>query len=332
VDEIHITGSDRTYDAIVFGTGEEGRERKERDEPRLAKRFTAELGNVSPVIVVPGPAGAWSDGDIRYQAENLVTMLVNNAGFNCNATRVVIQHAASPERQRLLAGLRSVLRRIPPRKAWYTGAADRFDAFLAAHPEAERFGDRKGDELPWALIPGVDPRHTEDITFTTEAFCGVFAETGLGAASVAEYLQRAVQFANETLWGTLNATLIVHPAALRDPETARAVEQAIADLRYGTVTVNHWAAIGYGLVVTPWGAFPGHTRQDIQSGTGIVHNTLMFSRPQKTVVRAPFTVWPKPVWFATHRTAHRITPKLVAFEAEPSAAKLPGIFSLALRG
>jgi len=332
VDEIHITGSDRTYDAIVFGPGEEGRQRKERDEPRLAKRFTAELGNVSPVIVVPGPAGAWSDNDIRYHAENLATMLVNNAGFNCNATRVVIQHAASPERQRLLAGLRSVLRRIPPRKAWYTGAADRFDAFLAAHPEAERFGDRRGDELPWAMIPGVDPRNAEDIAFTTEAFCGVFAETGLEAASIPEYLQNAVRFANETLWGTLNATLIVHPAALRDPAVAKAVEQAIADLRYGTVTVNHWAAIGYGLVVTPWGAFPGHTRRDIQSGTGVVHNTLMFSRVQKTVVRAPFTVWPKPVWFATHKTAHKVTPKLVRFEAEPSTAKLPGIFSLALRG
>jgi acyl-CoA reductase-like NAD-dependent aldehyde dehydrogenase len=332
VDEIHITGSDRTYDAIVFGTGEEGRQSKERDEPRLGKRFTAELGNVSPVIVVPGPAGAWSDGEIRYHAENLVTMLVNNAGFNCNATRVVIQHTASPERQRLLGALRGALRRIPPRKAWYTGAADRFDAFLAAHPEAERFGDRQGDQLPWALIPGVDPRDTEDIAFKTEAFCGVFAETGIEAASVAEYLRRAVELANDTLWGTLNATLIVHPAALRDPEVAAAVEKAIADLRYGTVTVNHWAAIGYGLVVTPWGAFPGHTRRDIQSGTGIVHNTLMFSRPQKTVVRAPFTVWPKPVWFATHRTAHKVTPQLVRFEAEPSFAKLPGIFSQALRG
>lgn len=332
VDEIHITGSDRTYEAIVYGTGEEGRRRKERDEPRLDKRFTAELGNVSPVILVPGPEGAWSDADIRYHAENLATMLVNNAGFNCNATRMVIQHASSPERQRILVALRDILRRIPPRRAWYTGAADRFDAFLAAHPYAERFGERQGDQLPWALIPGVDPRNTEDITFTTEAFCGVFAETGLEAASVPEFIRKAVRFANETLWGTLNVTLIVHPKALRDPEVARAVEQAIADLRYGTVSLNHWAAAGYGLVITPWGAFPGHTRRDIQSGQGFVHNTLMFSRPQKTVVRAPFKVWPKPVWFATHRTAHKVTPRLVAFEAAPSFAKLPGIFSLALRG
>ncbi len=36
VDEIHITGSDRTYEAIVFGAGEEGRRRKE--QRRAARR------------------------------------------------------------------------------------------------------------------------------------------------------------------------------------------------------------------------------------------------------------------------------------------------------
>jgi acyl-CoA reductase-like NAD-dependent aldehyde dehydrogenase len=336
VDEIHITGSDRTYEAIVYGPGEEGRRRKERREPLLAKPVSAELGNVSPVIVVPGPAGAWSAADLRYQAENLVTMLVNNAGFNCNATRVIVQHAASPEREPLLAAMRDALRQAPLRRAWYPGAADRWGAFTTAHPEAERFGEhikeKTGDQLPWTLIHGLDPERREDICFTTEAFCGVFAETPLPAASVPEYLERAVAFANDTLWGTLNVTLIVHPAALRDPAVARAVEKAITDLRYGTVAVNQWAALGYGLGITPWGAFPGHPPHDIQSGTGIVHNTLMFDRPEKNVIRAPFRVAPKPLWFATHKTAHRLTPKLVDFEADPSFLKLPGIFSLALRG
>ena len=54
VDEVHITGSDKTYDAVVFGTGAEGARRKQADEPVLDKPVTAELGNVSPVIVVPG--------------------------------------------------------------------------------------------------------------------------------------------------------------------------------------------------------------------------------------------------------------------------------------
>ena len=330
VDEIHITGSDRTYEAIVFGPGEEGRRRKAANEPILSKRFTAELGNVSPVIVVPGP---WSEGDLQYHAENLATMLTNNAGFNCNAGRVILQHASWTQRQSLLGKVRDVLTRIPVRRAYYPRAAERFDAFLAAHRQtAEIFGTRSGDRLPWMLIPDLDPAQRDDIAFTTEAFCGVFGETGLAGESVPEFVDRAVAFCNGTLWGTLNVTLLVHPKSLKDPDVAQAIERAIANLRYGTVSVNHWAAVGYGLVVTPWGAFPGHTSQDIQSGAGVVHNTLMFSRVQKTVVRAPFRVWPKPVWFATHRTAHRLTPKLSEFEAAPSLAKVAGILPLAMRG
>lgn len=330
VDEIHITGSNRTYEAIVFGPGEEGRRHKAADEPILDKRFTAELGNVSPVIVVPGP---WDEGDLQYHAENLATMLTNNAGFNCNAGRLIVQHASWNRRQDLLDQTRKTLAAIPVRRAYYPAASDRFDAFLAAHRQtAETFGSRSGDRLPWMLIPNLDPANRDDIAFTTEAFCGVFGETGLEAASVPEFVDRAVAFCNNILWGTLNVTLIVHPESLKDPGVASAVERAIADLRYGTVSVNHWAAVGYGLVVTPWGAFPGHTRQDIQSGVGVVHNTLMFDRVQKSVVRAPFRVWPKPVWFATHKTAHRLTPKLSDFEAAPSMAKLAGILPLAMRG
>src|SRR5258708_11195316 len=86
IDEIHITGSDKTFDAIVFGTGPQGATHKAQGQPVLNKRVTGELGNVSPVIVIPGP---WSASDLSYQAEHIVTMLTNNAGFNCNATRVV---------------------------------------------------------------------------------------------------------------------------------------------------------------------------------------------------------------------------------------------------
>jgi hypothetical protein len=329
VDEIHITGSDKTYEAIVFGPGPAGEARKRENRPVLAKPVSAELGNVSPVIVVPGP---WSEGDLAYHAENLVTMLTNNAGFNCNATRVIVTDAGWSQRESLLRKVRELLRAVPTRKAYYPGAADRYDTFLARHPEAERFGAAQGDHLAWAFLPGLDPARRDEICYTTEAFCGLFGETPLSASSIPAFIEKAVAFANESLWGTLNATLLVHPRSLKDPEVARAVEKAIADLRYGTVAINHWAATGYGLVVTPWGAYPGHDRTDIQSGTGVVHNTLMFSRVQKSVVRAPFRVFPKPVWFATHRQAHKLAPKLSRFEAAPSLAKLPGIFALALRG
>ncbi len=329
IDELHITGSDKTYDAIVFGTGEEGKARKERDAPINTKPFSSELGNVSPVIVVPGE---WSDSDIEYHAENLVTQFTNNAGFNCNATRVILTWAGWPQREKLLTAMRRFLVEADLRKAYYPGAAERFDRFATAHPEIERYGRPQGDELPWGFITGVSTTNENDLCFTLEAFCGLACEAPIEAASAADFVAAATRFANETIWGTLNVTLLVHPASQHDPQVGPAVESAIDDLRYGTVSINHWAAIGYGVIVTPWGAYPGHARNDIRSGTGWVHNTLMFSQIEKTVFRAPFRVVPKPVWFLTHKTAARLTTKLAAFEAAPSLFKLPGIFALALRG
>lgn len=329
IDEIHITGSDKTFEAIVFGAGPEATTRKAEGRPLLTKRVTAELGNVSPVIVVPGP---WSNSDIAYHAEHLVTMLTNNAGFNCNTTRVIIQHSSWGQRDQLLREVRHVLSHVPPRAAYYPGAQDRQQSFLEAHPGAEQFGTPAEGQLPWTLVTGVDPQNKDDVCFTTEAFCGLFAETNIDEAGVVEYLDRAVVFANEHHWGTLNATLLVHPASLKDPAVAAAVDRAIANLRYGTVAINCWAAAGFTLGTSTWGAFPGHDIIDIQSGTGVVHNTLMFDRPQKTVLRAPFRILPTPPWFVTHgNTARKLFPKLTMLEASPSLWKIPGIMWTALR-
>jgi hypothetical protein len=219
IDDIHLTGSDKTYEAIVFGSGSEGAARKATGRPLLLKRVTGELGNVSPVIIVPG---LWKRRDLVYQAQHIVTSLVTNAGFNCHATQVIIQHTAWQQRKDLLQEMRRVLSQIPPRVPYYPGAQDRHAAFLTAHPDSELFGITTPGCLPWTLIAGLDPNHKDDICFTTEAFCGLFAETGLEAEGVVEYLARAVTFANEHLWGTLSATLIIHPESFKEPAIARA--------------------------------------------------------------------------------------------------------------
>jgi hypothetical protein len=154
----------------------------------------------------------------------------------------------------------------------------------------------------------------------------------LPSDGVADYLERAVAFANESVWGSLNATLIVQPASVRRPDLAAALEKAVADLRYGTVSINHWSALGFALGATPWGAYPGHAQNEIRSGTGVVHNALMFSRSEKTVIRAPFRAWPKPIWFGTHRTATRLARQLVRFEARPSMWRLAAMLPRAVLG
>ena len=328
IDEVHITGSDKTYDAVVFGTGPEGARRKAADEPALDKPVTAELGNVSPVIVVPGK---WSMAELLYQAEHVATMLVNNAGFNCISARLVVTHAAWPQREAFLGALTQTLVGIRTRRAYYPGAADRRDAFISAHPEAEEYGNGPDDALPWTFIRGVPPGQTEDICFNVESFCGEVAETALTAPSPAAFVDAATAFCNDVVWGTLGATIIVSPAAMKDPALAESVDRAVAGLRYGSIGVNVWHGLSFAMGSTSWGAYPGHSRTDIQSGTGVVGNSAMFGRPQKSIVRGPFRSRPKPPWFATASNSFDVMHRFVAFEAEPSAAKIPGLLLAAMR-
>jgi hypothetical protein len=328
VDEVHITGSDKTYDAVVYGTGAEGARRKEADEPVLDKPVTAELGNVSPVIVVPG---RWSTTELLYQAEHVATMLVNNAGFNCVSARLVVTHAAWPQRDAFLGALTQTLNEITTRRAYYPGAADRRAAFLAAHPDAEEYGSGPDDALPWTFIRGVPPGQTGDICFNVESFFGQVAETALTAPSPAAFVDAATAFCNDVVWGTLGATVLVSPSSLKDLAVADSVERAVADLRYGSIGVNVWHALSFAMGSTSWGAYPGHGRSDIQSGTGVVGNASMFDRPQKSIVRGPFRARPKPPWFATAPDSYDVMRRFVAFEAEPSAAKIPGLLLAAMR-
>lgn len=329
IDEVHLTGSDRTYEAIVYGDGPEGAARKARNDPILHKPVGAELGNVSPVIVVPG---RWTPRDIATQAENIASMLTNNAGFNCVAAQVVITPAGWAGRPVLLDGIRAVLRATPTRRAWYPGAEERFAAIVHDNPNAEQFGAPGEGHLPWAFLANLDHQQPDQPSFRSEAFCSVFAEAPIAAGTVTEYFERAVQFANDGLWGTLAANVIVDRATAREPATAAALSSAIADLRFGTVAVNDWSAFGFGNGVSPWGAYPGSSPQDIQSGVGFTHNALMLAGVRKSVIRGRFRPWPKPPYFASHRTLHRVGPNLCRFEARPTLATAIPLAWSALQG
>lgn len=336
IDEIHITGSDRTHDAIVYGPGPEGAARRERDAPLLGKRITSELGNVSPTIVVPGP---WTAADVRFQAEQIATQKFYNAGCNCIAAQVLVTPGDWSQERALLDALRAVVRVLPDRPAYYPGSADRL-ADIAAHPRAELLSTPPAG--PRVLIARLDPDDAGESCFTTEVFGGVLAQTSLPGTDPADYLRRAVRFCNERLAGTLGANLIVHPATGR--ALGPALDAALADLRYGCIGVNIWTGAGFLLAQATWGAYPGHTRDRIGSGIGSVHNSLLFGRAQKSVLRGPFrpfprallhgeaTILPKPPWFVTHPRGAALGRKLVAFERAPGPRHLPGIFATALRG
>lgn len=328
VDEIHMTGSDKTFEAIVFGPGPEGQKRKAERKPRLTKSVTAELGNITPVIVVPGP---WTEEEITRQGGKLATWLAINAGFNCLAPRLIIQQRQWSHRDALNMAIRDALARIDTRKAYYPGAHERHAAFVREHPDAWQMGDPAGDELPWTYITDVDPGNTEDICFRSESFCGLYAETALEAEEISEYLAEAVCFANEQVWGTLDAVLVVHPQSLKDEAIARAVDQSIADLKYGTVLVNTFPGMAYWVSSAPWGSYPGQSIYDIQSGIGFVTNTFMFEHPVKSVVHGPFLSSPDPFDPGFSRVGE-FGRKLAELQVDPGWGKLTSMFWTLMRG
>ncbi len=328
VDEIHLTGSDRTYDALVWGPpGPEREARKAQNGPVIAKPVHAELGNVSPVIVVPG---RYSDKELGYQAEDVAAALTYNASFNCNASKVVITPRGWPQRDAFLRGLEAALTAAGERAAYYPGAKDRWETFAADRRGARTVGRVTEGSLPFVLVADVDADGHEP-GFRTESFCPVLYETQLGSDDPVEFLGAAVRFANERLWGTLSAGLVVHPSAAKDPTLGPAIERAVVDLRYGAVGVNAWAGYVFAFGTPPWGAHPSSTPADIQSGSGWVHNTSMLEGVEKAVLRHPVTMMPKPAYFPTHRTADTLMRRITTLEAKASWRNLPGVIAAAMR-
>jgi aldehyde dehydrogenase (NAD(P)+) len=335
VEEIHMTGSARTYQTILFGSGPEGEQRRRQNQPFLQKPFTGELGGVSPTIIVPGK---WSKADIQFQAENLVTMKLQNAGFNCVATQVLVLSDKWEQREEFLAAVRKLMQELPPRVAYYPGAAGHQKEAVAAHSGAETFG---GD-VPRTIITGLDPNAADELCFQKELFCTVLAETSLPGRDAAEFLSNAVKFCNEKLYGTLGATILIHPRTIR--QLGQGFEAALTDLHYGAIGVNIWSGAAFLLVQSTWGAFPGHTSGDIQSGIGVVGNSFLFDSPERTVVRGSFypfpCTWlhgdpsflPRPPWFITNKTAHTTTRGVAKITLDLRWRHLPAILLSAMRG
>eukprot|EP00808_Paulinella_micropora_P009516 g24345.t1 len=101
-----------------------------------------------------------------------------------------------------------------------------------------------------------------------EGFCPVLVEIPLDTQpTVTGFLQEAVRFANENMWGSLTGTIVIDD---------------------GTLGINKWA--GYGIIFPQgsWGAYPKHTPEDIQSGQGITGNVWCLENVVSTRLDCPF--------------------------------------------
>ncbi len=335
VDTIHITGSAATYNAIRYGTGPEGEANRVADRPINDRPISAELGGVSPTIVVPGD---WSRADLRFQAENVVTQKMNNSGFNCIAAQVLVLPDAWELTDAFVDEIRSVLAELDDRAPYYPGARERCEAIATGSGKVESFGGGVGR----LLITGLDPSDRDEPAFVGEFFAPALAVVTLPGIDVPAYMEAATAFANDVLEGSLGANVIVHPRTRAAfPE---AFDRMISSLRYGGIGVNVWSGFVYLTSTCPWGAFPGNTPDAVGSGIGFVHNGLMLDRPQKSIATGPFApsprtlrtgefhLAPKPIWFVTNRRMADAGEHFVEYIGSGSTAAMMKVLGAALRG
>ena len=322
VDAVHITGSVATHDAIVWGKDPEERFcRKQANAPLLKKVVTSEPGNVTPWIVVPG---VYTPRQLNSQAQHVAVSITNNASFNCLATKLIVTSKNWTQREQFLQLIRHHLDETPLRPAYYPGAVERYQRFARKQIQADARGC-----LPWTLLTEVSIAERPEM-FHEESFVCVCAETQLAGDTPEQFLDAATAFVNDRVHGTLCSSVTVPPGFRR--QYGAAFERCLANLRYGSVCVNQWSGLAYGLTSPPWGAYPGATLKDVQSGIGNVHNTYLLDRVEKTVLEGPLVNFPTPVWFPSHRNAVNVATRLFRLYHQPSMFQLPGLFAAAITG
>ena len=336
VEELHITGAGSTHDLIVWGAGEEAAKNKAAGTPKNPRHMTSELGAVCPTIVLPGQ---WSKADLRYQAEQIATQKMHNSGFNCIACQTLIMPKGWDQADALLAELKAVFAEHSQRMPYYPGAGDRIDAFADKSKGGSAVKRGAAPDMPIADFDSSDSAWMA----RNEIFAPAMNVKWIDGSDVDAFLTAAVDFANDELFGTLGANIVIHPRTLSEMGK-EAFERHLDRLHYGAIAVNTWTGANFLLTVLPWGGFPNSTLDNVGSGIGTVHNTFMLENVERTVVYAPwrpfprgvlsgqFTLLPKPPWFITNKRADKLGKQLVSFQHKPGWLKIPGIFINALLG
>jgi hypothetical protein len=271
VTHVHLTGGAAAFAAVATST---------------TKPITCELGNVTPWFIVPG---RYTPAQLRFQADTIAASIANNTSFNCIATKLVVTCRSWEQRGEFIGLIRRRLESLPPRPAWYPGAAALWE---------EISGRAAADDgsLPWVFRDGLRA-DADEAWIMREWFGPVAGELPLDAADVEAYCTRAAALAR-SLPGSLAASVTV-PEYLSTRDAARA-DLLLEHLPFGIVGRNCWSALAYSMASIPWGGYPGGTRGDPKSGIGFVHDPLLLPLVHNSIIRGPLAARRTPPWFPWH--------------------------------
>jgi hypothetical protein len=299
---VHLTGSPTTWLAL------------RRDAMLAGKHLTAETGCCSPVVVMPG---RWRQAELLHVARQLAAFVACNGGQTCLAPRLLLTAQAWPQRAQFLQLLGTELASHAARVPFDAKA---YQAFARALGEPSKCA---------ALQPQLRANlsaQRDAALFEAEHFAPVLLETSIAASSPVGFAERVAALVSGQVFGALSASVFACPQVLRKERAA--IQQLAAALPHGSVVLNGWAGLAFGLGSTPWGVADG---VEIAHGRGFVRGTIGMPAPRKVLIEAPFRPRPLPPWLPQHRRGLETARALTALYERPGLWRCAAVAAAGMR-
>jgi hypothetical protein len=227
----------------------------------------------------------------------------------CNSPKVIAISDDWEQKDQFLQIVETSLRNSFLPVAYCPGTKERWQSYRDKYPDAKEVDSSTGmgvDQrkltapqgssettlLPWLIVDlAVDATSEsgrkaaqKEYAFSKEPFCPIYSIARLVRVDDLEgFCTTAVSFCNDCLYGSLSGTVTVAPSLMKSQE----VQGLIANLRFGSIGVNLWGGSCYATMTGGWGAFPGETLENVQSGRGRIDNLLCLSNFHKFVLTSP---------------------------------------------
>ena len=313
IDKVYFTGGRESARSILQST----------DKP-----VVCELGGVNPMIITPSTK-TWSSFALRHHAQQIVSVGKLNGGHICARPQLLVTCKQWPQRQAFLEEVERAIQSTTFGVAsYYPGRKETVANFKKECLDAKVIRPESSGGSSEQVLLSTDQKE-DSFGVQTEAFAQVFVEVALDTALDAdEFLAEATIFCNNKVQGTLCANILIDGKTRRKHKDA--LDQAVTNLKFGTVGVNLNAINAFTSPYLYWG---GHDddEQGLVSGLGSFGNLFGYKNTVKSILDDSFISLGQ-IKFNNLAATRRTSSALANFTLVPTWTRLMKLLGVALVG